>query len=58
MHRSAELPTTHLARSKGVLHVKGYAGFEHLTSKDDVALTACSAHTRRKFYKFVETGSG
>ena len=54
----AERPVSHLAHFKGVLHVDGYAGFEHLTGNGDVVLAACWAHTRRKFYEVAEsTGS-
>ena len=49
--RKAERPVSHLAGFKGVLHVDGYAGFEHLTGNGDVMLAACWAHTRRKFYE-------
>ncbi|MGY3608234.1 MULTISPECIES: IS66 family transposase [unclassified Bradyrhizobium] len=56
--RRAQRPVSHLTQFKGVLHVDGYAGFEHLTSNGDVVLAACWAHTRRKFYEIVEaTGS-
>lgn len=51
--RRAERPTTHLANFKGVLHVDGYAGFEKLTSRGDIILAACWAHTRRKFYEIA-----
>ena len=47
--RKAERPASHLEDFKGVLHVDGYAGFERLTGKGDVALAACWAYTRRKF---------
>jgi hypothetical protein len=51
-------PVSHLEHFKGVLHVDGYAGFERLTGKGDIALAACWAHTRRKFYEVAEaTGS-
>jgi transposase len=55
--RKAKRPGAHLERSKGVLHVDGYAGFEQLTGNGDI-LAACWAHTRRKFYEVAEaTGS-
>jgi hypothetical protein len=37
-----------------VLHVDGYAGFEKLTSRGDIILAACWAHTRRKFYEIAQ----
>jgi len=56
--RKAERPVSHLQGFKGVLHVDGYAGFERLTANGDIALAACWAHTRRKFYEVAEaTGS-
>jgi transposase len=56
--RKAERPASHLEHFKGVLHVDGYAGFKRLTSKGDIILAACWAHTRRKFYEVAEaTGS-
>jgi transposase len=55
--RKAERPASHLANFGGVLQVDGYAGFERLTGKG-VALAACWAHSRRKFYEIHEgTGS-
>jgi transposase len=53
--RKAERPVAHLEHFKGVLHVDGYAGFERLTTRGDVVLAACWAHTRRKFYEVVQT---
>jgi len=56
--RKAERPAAHLEHFKGVLQVDGYAGFETLTGRGDIALAACWAHTRRKFYEVAEaTGS-
>ncbi|MFG1228615.1 IS66 family transposase [Xanthobacter wiegelii] len=56
--RKAERPVAHLRHFKGVLHVDGYAGFEQLTTKGDITLAACWAHTRRKFYDVQQaTGS-
>lgn len=52
--RKAERPVAHLERFKGVLHVDGYAGFEQLTTRGDVVLAACWAHTRRKFYEVAQ----
>jgi len=37
-----------------VLHVDGYAGFERLTTRGDVVLAACWAHTRRRFYEVAQ----
>src|SRR5882762_7362654 len=56
--RRAERPVAHLKRFKGTLQVDGYAGFERLTAPGDIALAACWAHSRRKFYDLHEaTGS-
>ncbi|SKA39019.1 IS66 family transposase [Consotaella salsifontis] len=52
--RKAERPAAHLQHFRGVLHVDGYAGFEPLTGKGDIVLTACWAHTRRKFYDVAQ----
>ena len=55
--RKAERPVGHLERFKGVLQVDGYPGFEQLVPKG-IALAACWAHTRRKFYEVHQaTGS-
>ncbi len=48
--RKAERPAAHLKGFAGVLQVDGYAGFEQLTARGNIALAACWAHTRRKFY--------
>jgi transposase len=48
--RRAERPVAHLEQFKGVLQVDGYPGFEQLVPKG-IALAACWAHTRRKFYE-------
>jgi transposase len=56
--RKAKRPATHLENFKGMLQVDGYAGFETLTEKGDIALAACWAHARRRFYEFHQaTGS-
>lgn len=56
--RKAERPAAHLERFRGILQVDGYAGFERLTGRGAIALAACWAHTRRKFYDVHEaTGS-
>ena len=56
--RRAERPATHLGRFSGILQVDGYAGFEQLMARGTIALAACWAHTRRKFYEVHEaTGS-
>jgi transposase len=56
--RKAVRPAAHLENFKGVLQVDGYAGFEMLTESGEVALAACWAHARRKFYEFHQaTGS-
>jgi len=41
----------HIWRFKGVIQVDGYTGFEKLTTRGDIVLAACWAHTRRKFYE-------
>lgn len=56
--RKGERPAAHLATFKGILQVDGYTGFERLTRNGTVALAACWAHVRRKFYDVQEaTGS-
>jgi len=56
--RKAERPTKHLGKLKGVLQVDGYVGFEPLAARSDIALAACWAHARRKFYELHQaTGS-
>ena len=56
--RKAERPASHLEAFHGVLQVDGYAGFERLTERGEIALAACWAHTRRKFFDVHEaTGS-
>jgi transposase len=52
--RKAERPAAHLENFKGVLHVDGYAGFERLTGNGNIILTACWAHSRRKFYEVAQ----
>jgi transposase len=52
--RKGERPALHLRGFRGVLQVDGYAGFERLTAGGDVALAACWAHARRKFYELNE----
>jgi transposase len=47
--RKAERPAAHLSSFRGVLQVDGYAGFETLVGAK-IALAACWAHARRKFY--------
>jgi len=47
--RKAERPAAHLSSFRGVLQVDGYAGFETLAG-GEIALAACWAHARRKFY--------
>ena len=56
--RKAERPASHLEGFRGILQVDGYAGFERLTAGGKIALAACWAHARRKFYDLHEaTGS-
>lgn len=49
--RRGERPAVHLERFQGILQVDGYVGFEPLALRGDIALAACWAHTRRKFYE-------
>ena len=56
--RKAERPASHLDGFRGILQVDGYAGFEQLTTRGNIVLAACWAHTRRKFYEVHQaTGS-
>src|SRR5690606_28303493 len=56
--RKAERPAAHLEPFRGILQVDGYAGFEPLAARGTIALAACWAHTRRKFYDVHQaTGS-
>ena len=52
--RKGERPAAHLQGFAGVLQVDGYQGFERLTENGTIALAACWAHTRRKFYDVFE----
>lgn len=52
--RKAERPEAHLERFSGILQVDGYPGFGRLAERDDIALAACWAHTRRKFYEVCQ----
>lgn len=56
--RKGEHPASHLKSFKGVLHADGYAGFNALFEKGDIAEAACWAHVRRKFFDVhAATGS-
>jgi len=55
--RKAERPAAHLGGFCGILQVDGYAGFERLTADGNIALAACWAHARRKFYDLHEACS-
>jgi transposase len=52
--RKGEHPFRHLAAFKGVLHADGYAGFNAIFERGDVAEAACWAHVRRKFFDVYE----
>ena len=56
--RKSERPASHLKNFRGILQVDGYAGFERLTADGSIALAACWALARRKFFEVSEaTGS-
>lgn len=56
--RKSDRPASHLKDFRGILQVDGYAGFERLTADGSIALAACWAHARRKFFDVSEaTGS-
>jgi transposase len=55
--RRAERPAAHLTKFKGIVQVDGYPGFERLTERGNIALAACWAHARRKFYDVHEATS-
>lgn len=48
--RKGEHPRAHLKSFKGILHADGYAGFNAIFERCDVAEAACWAHVRRKFF--------
>ncbi|MEJ0025758.1 MAG: IS66 family transposase [Rhizomicrobium sp.] len=48
--RKGEHPALHLKAFKGVLHADGYAGFNAIFEKGQIAEAACWAHVRRKFF--------
>jgi transposase len=48
--RKGEHPRAHLKSFKGKLHADGYAGFNAIFEKGEIAEAACWAHVRRKFF--------
>ena len=52
--RTAARPAEHLAAFRGVVQADGYAGFEGLARTGRVAVAACWAHARRRFYELHE----
>ncbi|QYE33770.1 IS66 family transposase [Polymorphobacter sp. PAMC 29334] len=51
--RKSERPLAHLAGFSGILQVDGYAGYNKLGRRNDVALAFCWAHARRKFFELA-----
>lgn len=49
--RKGERPIAHLSGFSGILQVDGYAGYNKLGRRNDVALAFCWAHVRRKFFE-------
>ena len=52
--RKAERPTAHLSGFSGILQVDGYAGYNKLGRRNDLALAFCWAHVRRKFFELAK----
>ncbi|QYE33267.1 MULTISPECIES: IS66 family transposase [Sphingosinicellaceae] len=52
--RKSERPLAHLAGFSGILQVDGYAGYNKLGRRNDVALAFCWAHVRRKFFELAK----
>ncbi|WP_188946371.1 IS66 family transposase, partial [Polymorphobacter multimanifer] len=50
----AERPITHLSGFTGILQVDGYAGYNKLGRRNQVALAFCWAHVRRKFFEIAK----
>lgn len=48
--RSGDLPREILKDYNGSLQTDGYAAYEQFENKKDIALLACMAHARRKFF--------
>jgi len=48
--RKGEHPALHLKSFRGTLHADGYAGFNAIFEKGEIAEAACWAHVRRKFF--------
>jgi transposase len=47
--RSGSVPEQRLANFKGVLQTDGYAGYNNLRKRKDIAGIGCNTHARRKF---------
>jgi len=47
--RSRDGPNTFLEKFSGTLQADGYAGYNEVSSREDVSWAACMAHVRRKF---------
>ncbi len=52
--RKAERPIAHLSGFSGILQVDGYAGYNKLGRRNDVALAFCWSHVRRKFFELAK----
>lgn len=52
--RKGEHPAAHLKCFKGTLHADGYAGFNAIFARGQIAEAACWAHVRRKFFDVHE----
>ena len=54
--RKAERPEAHLGEFSGILQVDGYGGYAALARRrQQVQLTFCWAHVRRKFYELADS---
>lgn len=54
--RKAERPEAHLGDFAGILQVDGYGGYAALARRrDQVSLSFCWAHARRKFYELADS---
>ncbi|MFN8410738.1 MAG: IS66 family transposase [Flavobacteriales bacterium] len=53
--RSAEFPSEVLRDFHGTLQTDGYAGYEKLAAREDIAALACMAHARRYFDKALSS---
>lgn len=53
--RKAQRPVAHLSGFTGVLQVDGYAGYNTLARRNDIALAFCWAHVRRQFFELAKS---